>query len=261
MAHKFEIAKDLAVDATPEQVWEAIATGPGMDSWFMGHNEIEPREGGTSLWSIGGYTAESTVTAWDPPRRFANVQTPDPDGAFHQFDYRIEAREGGGSTIRYEHTGMLTGDWEAEYEAMSEGDPMYLDKLVTYLRFFQGRFGASVEATGPVVADRERAMAGFRAALGLENGAAPGDRVHVEPEGLGAIDGVIDGVIDYVSPHFLGIRSEDAIYRFIHAFTGPVMVGHHLFAEGVDQAGAARAWGSWLGRAFADSPDDAAPLG
>src|SRR5437870_13125684 len=36
MAHRFEITKDLEVGATPEEVWEAIATGPGMDSWFMG---------------------------------------------------------------------------------------------------------------------------------------------------------------------------------------------------------------------------------
>ena len=62
MPHEFEISKDLAVDATPEQVWEAIATGPGMDSWFMGSNEIEPRQGGTTRWSIGGFTAESTIT-------------------------------------------------------------------------------------------------------------------------------------------------------------------------------------------------------
>jgi uncharacterized protein YndB with AHSA1/START domain len=31
MAHQFEIAKDVEVEASPEQVWEAIATGPGMD--------------------------------------------------------------------------------------------------------------------------------------------------------------------------------------------------------------------------------------
>ena len=45
MAHAFEIAQEIEVDATPEQVWEAIATGPGLDSWFLGHSEIEPREG------------------------------------------------------------------------------------------------------------------------------------------------------------------------------------------------------------------------
>ena len=58
MAHRFEIAKDIEVDATPEKVWEAIATGRGLDSWFMGQSEIEQREGGRARWSIGGYHAE-----------------------------------------------------------------------------------------------------------------------------------------------------------------------------------------------------------
>ena len=70
MAHRFEITKDVEVGATPEEVWEAIATGPGMDSWFMGQSEVEPREGGRARWSIGGYTEDSTVTTWDPPKRF-----------------------------------------------------------------------------------------------------------------------------------------------------------------------------------------------
>ena len=46
MTHPFEVSQEIELDATPEQVWEAIATGPGIDSWFMGRNEIEPREGG-----------------------------------------------------------------------------------------------------------------------------------------------------------------------------------------------------------------------
>ena len=62
MAQRFEITNDLEVDATPEQVWDAIATGPGMDSWFMGRSEVEPRQGGTSRWSIGDYTETATVT-------------------------------------------------------------------------------------------------------------------------------------------------------------------------------------------------------
>ena len=45
MTHPFEIAQDLEVGATPEQVWDAIATGEGQDSWFMGRNTVEPREG------------------------------------------------------------------------------------------------------------------------------------------------------------------------------------------------------------------------
>jgi uncharacterized protein YndB with AHSA1/START domain len=251
MPHKFEIAKDLEVEATPEQVWEAIATGRGTDSWFMGRNEIEPREGGTVRWSIGGFTAESTVTAWDPPRRFVSTGTESPDGSFHQFDYRIEER-GGRTTIQYVHSGMLGGDWEAEYEAMSEGDPMYLQKLVEYVTYFSGRFATPVDAQGPPVADREHALAEFRRGLGLRDEVAEGDLVRLTPDGFPPID----GVVDCVSRSFLGVRSSDALYRFIFGFTGTVMVGHHLFADGVDHNEAEDAWRSWLARLFDPSGDD-----
>ncbi len=62
MAHAFEIAQDIEVDATPEQVWEAIATGPGLDSWFLGHSEIEPRQGGT----VAGASVTSRSTRRSP---------------------------------------------------------------------------------------------------------------------------------------------------------------------------------------------------
>lgn len=245
----FEIAEDVEVDATPEQVWEAIATGPGWDSWFMGRNEIEPRAGGTVRWSIGGYTEESAVTTWDPPRRFVSTSEPGPDGSFNQFDYRIEGREGGRTTIRYVHSGMRGGDWEAEYEAMSEGDPMYFQKLVEYLAYFSGRFATPVDVQGPAFPDREGAMAVFRRALGLSDEVALGDPVKASLEGLPPID----GVVDYLSPSFIGVRSSDEIYRFIYGFQGNVMVGHHLFAEGADQKDAERAWGVWLDRLFEPS--------
>lgn len=246
MAHPFEITKDIEVDASPEQVWEAVATGRGWDSWFMGRNEIEPGEGGRVRWSIGGFTAESTVTAWDPPRRFASTGTEGPDGSMHRFDYTIDRREGGGSTIRYVHSGSLGGDWEAEYEAMSEGDPMYLAKLAEYVTFFSGRFATSIDAHGPNAPDREQALETFRRSLGLTGAVAVGDEVRLTPEGSAPIE----GVIDYVSPSFLGVRSSDAMYRFIYGFDGSTMVGHHLFGEGVDQERAEAYWASWLANVF-----------
>ena len=80
---------EIEVPGTPEEVWEAIATGPGLDSWFLGHSEIEPRQGGTVRWSIGDFNIDSTVTAWDPPNRFVSSGSPMPDGTFHQFDYAV----------------------------------------------------------------------------------------------------------------------------------------------------------------------------
>ena len=229
MAHAFEIAQDIEVDATPEQVWEAIATGPGLDSWFLGHSEIEPRQGGTVRWSIGDFTIDSTVTAWDPPNRFVSAGSPMPDGTFHQFDYAVEPREGSGSAVRFVHSGALgQDDWEAEYEAMSEGDPMYLFKLVQYLKHFKGRFAVSIDLSGPQAPDHETAMAAFRRALGLPDDVALGDRVKLTPDGIAPIE----GTVDHLSKDFIGVLSDDAIYRFIHGFIGPMMVGHHIFAEG-----------------------------
>ncbi len=115
---------DVEVPGTPEEVWEAIATGPGIYSWFMGRNEIEQREGGTVSFGIGDWIATSTIEAFDAPRRFVSESPPGPDGSFHRFDYELEEREGGGTRVKYVHSGMLGDDWEAEYEGMSEGDPM-----------------------------------------------------------------------------------------------------------------------------------------
>ena len=42
----------LEVPGTPEQVWEAIATGPGITSWYVPH-EVEPRAGGAMTASFG----------------------------------------------------------------------------------------------------------------------------------------------------------------------------------------------------------------
>jgi uncharacterized protein YndB with AHSA1/START domain len=248
MGHEFEIARDIDVDATPEQVWEAVASGPGWDSWFMGRNEIEQREGGEVRWSIGGFTATSRVTAWDPPRRFASTADAAPDGTMHQFDYRIEPREGGRSTIRYVHSGYLSGDdWETEYAAMNEGDPMYLQKLAEYVTYFSGRFATPIDAHGPGVADRDEAMRIFREGLGLGGGdVREGDHVRLTPDGLPSVE----GVVDYVSPSFLGVRTSDGLFRFIYGFDGSTMVGHHLFIDGVDQQQEETAWASWLGRLF-----------
>ena len=248
MGHRFELPQSADIDAPIERVWEAIGTGRGWDSWFMGRNEIDQREGGTVRFSIGDWTETTTIETFEPPRRFVSQSSPAPDGSYHRFDYALEPREAGGTQIRYVHSGMLGDDWKAEYEGMSEGDPMYFRKLLEYVTHFSGRFATPVDAQGPDAGDdRERAMATFRAALGLDDAVAEGDRVRLTPEGLDPID----GVVDYVSPSFLGVRTDDALYRFIRGFEGTAMVGHHLFAEGVDQRRAEAAWRGWLARTFA----------
>src|SRR4029077_13040761 len=63
------IQVEVEVPGTPEDVWQAIATGPGVSSWFV---PTEFRDDGTIVACFGpGMDSSATVTAWDPPHRFA----------------------------------------------------------------------------------------------------------------------------------------------------------------------------------------------
>jgi uncharacterized protein YndB with AHSA1/START domain len=247
MPREFKLQKEITLDATPDQVWEAIATGPGYDAWFMGRNEIEPREGGTVRMTIGGQTEESTVSAWEPGKRIS-VRTPEtPDGRFMAFEYLIEARAGGSTTLKVVHSGFLGDDWEAEYDALNEGWDMYLDQLAQYLTFFEGRAATPVSAFQPQGnPDREQTMSRYRTGLGLGGPVAKGDEVRLTPEGLDPID----GVVDYLSPSFLGVRSADGLYRFIFGYNGTAVVGHHLYSASADEEQATRDWQAWMTKVF-----------
>jgi uncharacterized protein YndB with AHSA1/START domain len=245
VAHPFELTHEMSVQATPEQVWHAITSGPEIDSWFMGRNEVEPRVGGTTKLEHAGFTMEATVSAWEPPTRFAFRSPEADDGAFHVFDYLIEPKAPG-SSVRWVHSGALGPDWEAEYEGMSEGDPMYFHKLGEYLTYFLDRTATPIDAFGPRLEDAQ-SWEVFREPLGLEGPADVDDRVSLTPEGLDPIE----GVVDYRSRSFFGVRTDDAMYRFIRGFDGTLLVGHHLFGEGVDRATVQDAWQAWITRAFA----------
>ena len=244
MAHPFEVSGELTVHATPDQVWEAFSTGAAMDGWWMGENELAPRLGGALRTVLPGFTMESTVTTWDPPHRFATTSPEAPDGRLMTFAFEIEGR-GGSTVLRFVHSGFLPGDdWEQEYEALKIGDPAYVAKLVEYVEHFRGRQAVPISLWGPQVS-REKAWAGFTAALGLTGEPAVGQPARFRAEGLPDLD----GEIDYLSPDFIGLRTADGMYRFIHGM-GTLAIGHHIFAP-VDRSATERAWQAWIDRTFA----------
>jgi uncharacterized protein YndB with AHSA1/START domain len=248
MGSEFETTNEITVDATPEQVWAAIATGPGVDSWFMGRNDIEPRLGGTARMSVGDlFTAESTITGWEPPRRFAYRSPEGPDGSFMAFEFLVEARDQGSTTVRLVHNGFLGGDdWESEYDALKKGDALYLRTLGTYLTYFPGRTGTPVGVFGPGQPDEQTVWDGLRRGLGLSGEVREGDKVTFALAGAGPVDGVVDSVL---FPSFLGVRTDDGLYRFVGR-GGAIGVGHHIFTD-VDADAAEQAWLDWLTRLYA----------
>ncbi|MCG5216654.1 SRPBCC family protein [Streptosporangium sp. KLBMP 9127] len=244
MAHEFAISKEIEIDATPEQVWEAISSGPGVDSWFMGRNEIEPGVGGTVRFSFFGDTSKSTVTAWEPGKRFAYQGDEAEDGTFMAFEYLIEGRAGGSTVVRFVHSGFLSDDWETEYDALQKGDAMYLHKLAQYVTHFYGRISRrNLFLPGPKVGDEKRAWAAFTAAFDVTGTVAEGDKARLTVPGLPAVD----GVVDYVDAHtFLGVRTSDGIYRLIYGHDGTLVVEHHDYSTTADQQDIEPAWQKWL---------------
>ncbi len=241
----FEDSRDVEVPANPEEVWAAIATGPGIDSWFMGRNVVRSGADGTVQTEFGDYKPELEVTAWDPPRRFGYRGDTEPDGRFMAYEFLVEGRAGGSAVLRAVTSGFIPGDdWTDEYEAMKLGGELFFSTLVEYLTWFRGRFALPVTAFGPPATGWERDRERLLRALGLSVGATAGSPCRV------AVDEArpVDGVVYFTNHSTVGVRTADAFYRFMQGFGHPVVAAHQLFAPGEDPDRAARAWGSWLAR-------------
>jgi uncharacterized protein YndB with AHSA1/START domain len=240
MTHPFEIEQETILPAGPEQVWEAIATGPGIDAWFMGRNTVEPREGGLTTMDTGGNRQEAVVTAYEPGKRFATRTAAADDGRLMAFEYLIEGREGGSTVLRVVHSGLLGDDWQDEYDALRRGWPFHLHTLREYLTHFPGRAAVPVFAFTPAPG---RAAQEVRAAitrgLSLPAPASAGNRAHAAQAGLPPLD----GEVVWADDERIAVRSADGIYTFHHG-PGRALLFHHLF--GPDTDGAEAAWQHWL---------------
>jgi uncharacterized protein YndB with AHSA1/START domain len=247
MGHPFEQHREAEVPAHPDEIWAAIATGPGIDSWFMGCNDVQPGAGGSVRTVFGEYAPGLAVTAWDPARRFSYRSGEAPDGRFIAYEFLIEGRAGGSTVLRTVTSGFLPGDdWTEEFEAMTAGGELYFRTLVEYLCHFAGRFAVPVTAFGPPGTSWDRDRASLCRGLGLDDPIGRGDLVRTSADEIGPVD----GVVYFASDDTIGIRTQDALYRFLRGFRKPVIAAHHLFAD-VDAASAQQAWESWLNRTLA----------
>lgn len=245
MARRME--KRVELDATPEQVWEAIATGPGISSWFVPH-EVEPRAGGAITQRFGaGFDVTGRVTAWDEGSRIAyGAAEGVPEGAAnYAFEFLVEGRDGGGAVLKFVQSGFLDGpDWDAEYNSFDSGWDLFFTNLRTYLAHFAGRPVRNAVTMAYVPGDSAAAWKVLHGALGLAGHPAVGDTVTLAPSGPAPISGVVDVATD----GFLGIRSEHGMHRI--GAEGEQGCGlsayHYFFGEPVDADAITASWQGWL---------------
>ncbi|ANN17883.1 hypothetical protein SD37_21025 [Amycolatopsis orientalis] len=246
MGHEFELSDRAEVDATPEQVWEAIATGPGITSWFMGRNEVDGGVGGTVKTAFGDFEPSSAITSWDPLERLVYGTEPAPDGRFVAYEFLIEARSGGSTVLRTVTSGFLPGDdWEDEFEAMTSGTELFFRTLVEYLNTFAGWKAVPLTVFGPPIGDWDRAWLTLGRELGLAGRPGTGDRVRLSTGSMSTVD----GEVYLANAQAVGIRTADALLRFVRGFQGPMVAMHHLFGD-VDPAKQDALWSDWLARVF-----------
>lgn len=235
MGKEFTIEREYAIAAAPEKVWDAVTDNTAAWLWPM---EYEHRAGGAA--AFGG-----TVTEWDPPHHFV-TRVEGPDGWYNQLENHIEAR-GDGAWVRYVHSGVFTDDWDGQYDGASRHTDFYLHTLKLYVERYTGRTATYASADGPESAKAPGSFARLRAALGVPETAAVGDRVRVGAPGAGPLD----MVVDYRDEWFLGLSTDDAMYRFFgrDAFGQPVALTIHHFGE-IDPKGTSDAWQAWIGTVY-----------
>ena len=142
------VQAEAEVPGTPEEVWRAIASGPGVSAWFV-PTTIEERVGGTVVSNFGpGMDALATITDWDPPRRFV-AESKDDAGANSPpiaTEWSVEARSGGTCVVRVVHSWFAsTDDWDNQFEGHEHGWTAFFRVLRIYLADFAGQPSAAFQ--------------------------------------------------------------------------------------------------------------------
>ncbi len=158
----------------PEEVWQAIATGPGISSWFV-PTEVEEREGGTFMANFGpGMESASTITTWNPPHSFTkDGDGMDPDAPPVATEWIVEAKSGGTCIVRVVHSWFSSSDeWDGQWESVEQGWVAFFNILRLKLKHFPGLANAAFDVAGMSSGSDSEAWEALIAPLGLTDVAA-----------------------------------------------------------------------------------------
>ena len=191
------IELEIEVAGTPEEVWAAIASGPGITAWLH-PTELEEREGGRMTYDMGaGAGGDATIREWEPPRRYVEEATWSTEGAEPTVlatEWTVEAQAGGTCRVRMVTSGFPTGAaWDDEIEGFTEAMEVALENLRLHRAHFAGEEGTWLRVYADAGGSWADGLAALAAALGID-GAAPGTRVATAGTGAPALAGSVEHV-------------------------------------------------------------------
>lgn len=247
---------EVEVPGTPEEVWQAIATGSGISSWFV-PTRSEERQGGEIVCSFGpGMDCPATITAWEAPKRFVAESAMGPPGSpTVATEWSVEARGGGICIVRIVQSLFAsTDDWDNQLEAAGSGWPAFLRTLRIYLTHFRGQRSAVMKWLAPVAGTEGEAWETLTAAVGL-NGVSVGQR-WTAPAGVPALGGVVEYVTQSPYDALLRLDKPGPGVAALGTFNcgGPIMVALNFYLYGDQAAGTVAhetpLWEAWFQKRF-----------
>ncbi|MBK7406005.1 MAG: SRPBCC domain-containing protein [Phycisphaerales bacterium] len=260
-AGRRSVQVEVEVPGTPEEVWRAIATGPGISSWFV-PTRSEERQGGQLVCTFGpGMDSAATITSWQPLERFvAEGEMGGPGSPKVATEWSVEARAGGKCVVRVVHSLFAsTDDWDNQLDGLEQGWPAYFRVLRLYLEHFKGMPCSGMQFVGFSSDPEATAWEQAGGELGLLK-IAPGQQwsVPASPGGLPRMGGVVDSLGKGVHANTVLLRLDTpapgTAYAGAFSCGGMVMVCLSVYLYG-DKAKAAAerdapAWQKWMDDRF-----------
>jgi uncharacterized protein YndB with AHSA1/START domain len=246
---------DLSVEVpgTPEQVWQAIATGPGITSWFVPH-QVEEHQDGTVRMDFGPGFGEALarVAAWEPPHRV--VFSSEGERAL-AYEWLVEVRDGGTCLVRLVNSGFGPGeDWDADYDGMSTGWRIFLQNLRLHLTHFPGQSARAIIPTRMAVGSHEAAFARLCAELGVSADLRAGQRFATSGPGVPEVTGTVHSVQDFAAAKtYLLLLEQPAPGTACLTAEGAgdmVAVSFYLYLYGPDAAALRDVWTPFFAERF-----------
>ncbi len=188
------VQSEVEVQGTPEEVWEAIATGPGISAWFF-PTEVDGREGGEVICHMApGMDAVAKVTSWNAPHQFTAEGEWYPGMPPVATEWSVEARAGGTCIVRVVHSLFAsTDDWDDQLESTEPGWAGFFGILRLYLTHFSGQSCKGFIVASTVAEPDAKVWESMSNALGLA-GAADGQSWRAPSPGAPPLAGIVEHV-------------------------------------------------------------------